>query len=751
MFFGAGLIYRAIGLVHRVFPPGRSQGLLGAGLVTGALLTKVMLAPDVGDPHAGQVPGSRRRARARRHRALPPDRDHARAALPAHEPVLGHGPRRRAASPRSRAAHSGWRSRRPESCAAGHRAGSRPSAAIPASTLRARRAADRLRLHDRRRAVRPASPRRRSSSPPTAGSPSCAPEVRAVARARRRPGGAERARLSLRLARELDAAGLRGRRPRSPREIGARHGTAVAAIAFYGSCLRRRTSEGVLDFYAIVDDYRSAYRSPALAAVNALLPPNVFYLELDSGAARLRAKYAVVSRADLARACRGETHRAGIWARFAQPIAAAFARDASARDALAAACADAVCTALRAGLATRAHGWQPAESGRALARGLSRHVCGGAAPRARGRERRDLRRSVRALRRAARRSARGACSRAGRPERGSDGAVRVRTPLARAPGRSAAAKWIGALQLAKTAATFGDWVPYALWKVERHSRCPPRGERAAAPAPVAVRLAAACSASGAAARCANEATRSGATPRSAPPARARPDRARPRGPRVRPRARRAAPRARRRARSAPPRPRSRPCSPDRTRSRAPRTRARAPLARDALSPDHDHAARVRRSAHDALADAHQLALAARVDAPVSRTVGARHLADARVDAEPAQRARRPIPPCARSARGFPARSSVSGVHHANASVSVVKTARPTPPASRSAASNPAARAARTARARSRAGADRSWRTPPRRRAVEPQRLGPRAGRHLAQDRARDGHVERGAAPERRCR
>jgi hypothetical protein len=54
-------------------------------------------------------------------------------------------------------------------------------------------------------------------------------------------------------------------------------------------------------------------------------------------------------------------------------------------------------------------------------------------------------------------------------ESGSDGAVRVRAPLARRPGRSAAAKWIGLLQLVKTAVTFGDWVPYALWKVERHS------------------------------------------------------------------------------------------------------------------------------------------------------------------------------------------------------------------------------------------------------------------------------------------
>jgi diacylglycerol kinase family enzyme len=40
MFFGAGMIHRAIALTHRIFPPGRSQGVFGAGAVTGALLIK---------------------------------------------------------------------------------------------------------------------------------------------------------------------------------------------------------------------------------------------------------------------------------------------------------------------------------------------------------------------------------------------------------------------------------------------------------------------------------------------------------------------------------------------------------------------------------------------------------------------------------------------------------------------------------------------------------------------------------------
>ena len=45
MFFGAGMIHRAISLVHEFFPQGRSQGSIGAGLVTMALIAKTALRP----------------------------------------------------------------------------------------------------------------------------------------------------------------------------------------------------------------------------------------------------------------------------------------------------------------------------------------------------------------------------------------------------------------------------------------------------------------------------------------------------------------------------------------------------------------------------------------------------------------------------------------------------------------------------------------------------------------------------------
>lgn len=40
MFFGAGMIHRAISLTHRLFPTGRSQGVFGAGIVTATLIAR---------------------------------------------------------------------------------------------------------------------------------------------------------------------------------------------------------------------------------------------------------------------------------------------------------------------------------------------------------------------------------------------------------------------------------------------------------------------------------------------------------------------------------------------------------------------------------------------------------------------------------------------------------------------------------------------------------------------------------------
>jgi hypothetical protein len=48
MFFGAGIIPRAIELTHRIFPTGRSQGVFGASLVTATLIAKTLTRPTQG-------------------------------------------------------------------------------------------------------------------------------------------------------------------------------------------------------------------------------------------------------------------------------------------------------------------------------------------------------------------------------------------------------------------------------------------------------------------------------------------------------------------------------------------------------------------------------------------------------------------------------------------------------------------------------------------------------------------------------
>jgi hypothetical protein len=111
-------------------------------------------------------------------------------------------------------------------------------------------------------------------------------------------------------------------------EILSRYGSAVQAVLFYGSCLRRNDeTEGIVDLYVLVDNYRTAYPGWALALGNTLLPPNVFYLELPWREGLVRAKYAVLSLADFRRGTSRGWFHSYLWGRFAQPAALVYARD----------------------------------------------------------------------------------------------------------------------------------------------------------------------------------------------------------------------------------------------------------------------------------------------------------------------------------------------------------------------------------------------------------------------------------------
>lgn len=130
-----------------------------------------------------------------------------------------------------------------------------------------------------------------------------------------------------------------------------RYGAAVRGVLFYGSCLRRGDAfDGVVDLYVLVDNYRDAYSNPALTLLNYLLPPNVFYIEAQVGERVVRAKYAVLSLADLEEGVSTQAFEPYFWARFAQPCALVWAADAQVHQRVATALSCAIRTFVKRGL-----------------------------------------------------------------------------------------------------------------------------------------------------------------------------------------------------------------------------------------------------------------------------------------------------------------------------------------------------------------------------------------------------------------
>ena len=105
------------------------------------------------------------------------------------------------------------------------------------------------------------------------------------------------------------------------------HGESVRAVLFYGSCLRTgNVHEGLADFYLLVDDYRSAFKSRTLTFFNQLLPPNVFYLEVPFEGHVLRAKYAVLTLDDFRKGTEHWFH-SYLWGRFSQKCGLIYVHD----------------------------------------------------------------------------------------------------------------------------------------------------------------------------------------------------------------------------------------------------------------------------------------------------------------------------------------------------------------------------------------------------------------------------------------
>jgi len=111
-----------------------------------------------------------------------------------------------------------------------------------------------------------------------------------------------------------------------------RHHGAVNTILVYGSCLRSGDIyDGLVDLYLICDSYRSAYAGRGLALANWLLPPNVFYAEVEHEGKTLRSKYALIATADFCSGCSTRWFESYIWGRFAQPVRVVYSRDQASR------------------------------------------------------------------------------------------------------------------------------------------------------------------------------------------------------------------------------------------------------------------------------------------------------------------------------------------------------------------------------------------------------------------------------------
>src|SRR6056297_329392 len=114
--------------------------------------------------------------------------------------------------------------------------------------------------------------------------------------------------------------------------IVAAHGGSVAAVLLYGSCLRDSSTAGVLDFYVLVDDYRAYHRRAMPALFNFLLPPTVSQWRIRGSSGPLRAKVAVISRAQFRRRMNARNLDTSLWIRFCQPCALVYRRDTETAD-----------------------------------------------------------------------------------------------------------------------------------------------------------------------------------------------------------------------------------------------------------------------------------------------------------------------------------------------------------------------------------------------------------------------------------
>jgi hypothetical protein len=239
-----------------------------------------------------------------------------------------------------------------------------------------------------------------------------------------------------------------------------RHGRAVLAILFYGSCLRQPGIEGaIVDLYLLTESYRRVHRNRVMRALNALLPPNVYYIEVTSDGQTVRGKYAIVSLDQFERLVSERTFDPYFWARFAQPTAVLWTRDESVKSRIVNALAGAITTMVRETLPLVPVGSGPERLwSRAFAETYRTEL--------RAESAEQSLRLYRAF--------------ADRYERVTEVILQQQSAVARSVDseRRAASRWqrrrvlgklLSVLRLLKAGLTFEDGAAYLAWKIGRHS------------------------------------------------------------------------------------------------------------------------------------------------------------------------------------------------------------------------------------------------------------------------------------------
>jgi len=123
-------------------------------------------------------------------------------------------------------------------------------------------------------------------------------------------------------------------------EFRRRFKDGLAAVVFYGSRLDSETASGnsFFDFYLVCDDYRSVFSRRRDRWSARVLPPNVYFLEIEHEGEPLRCKVCVISVEDLRREVHFEASDLYHLGRFSKRIGLAWYRDTFERDELLGCC-----------------------------------------------------------------------------------------------------------------------------------------------------------------------------------------------------------------------------------------------------------------------------------------------------------------------------------------------------------------------------------------------------------------------------